>query len=105
MGNVKWTLDAYVFQKEIERIYNEHYSNANDQSIHDFYNAVIRRIIRYANFRSAEVVRCKDCKHWSIETGWCEAHSHFFNDGMCWDIFCENDFCSYGERKDNEGNP
>ena len=50
---------------------------------------------------AVEVVRCKDCKHWNEETGFCDEHSHFFNDGMCWDMFNENDYCSYGERKDN----
>lgn len=45
------------------------------------------------------LVRCKDCKHWDEETGFCDEHSHFFNDGMCWDAFDEDDFCSYGERR------
>ena len=48
-----------------------------------------------------EVVRCKDCKYWHEEIGWCDENSHFFNDGMNWDIFEADDFCSYGERKDN----
>ena len=40
-----------------------------------------------------EVVRCKDCKAYDKEVGYCEAMG----------FTCEaNDFCSYGERKDNE---
>ena len=55
------------------------------------------------------VVRCKDCKHWHEETGWCDQHSWFIEeDGEpChpwesnnWKMLNEDDFCSYGERKD-----
>ena len=60
-----------------------------------------------------QVVRCKDCKHWHEETGWCDHHSHFIdsNGGAChpwesidWKMLDEDDFCSYGERKDNDQN-
>ena len=56
----------------------------------------------------APVVRCKDCKHWHKETGWCYHHSHFVDEkgGAChpwessnWAAFNEDDFCSMGERK------
>jgi hypothetical protein len=40
------------------------------------------------------VVRCKDCTEWDENE--CEC-SH-------WCGFKENDFCSYGERKANNGN-
>jgi hypothetical protein len=60
-----------------------------------------------------DVVRCKDCKHWHEETGWCYHHSHFVDsDGAAchpwesndWKMLNADDFCSYGERKDNEAN-
>lgn len=60
---------------------------------------------------AVEVVRCKDCKHWHKETGWCAEHSSFINERgvFChpwesanWKMFDDNDFCSYGERKENE---
>lgn len=47
-----------------------------------------------------EVVRCKDCKH--LDKGendsesWCECTAHF---GKYFAVN-EDDFCSYGERKD-----
>ena len=59
---------------------------------------------------AVEVVRCKDCKHWHEETGWCNHHSHFIGDKgeAChpwesndWKMLNHDDFCSYGERKDN----
>ena len=44
-------------------------------------------------------VRCKECKCRHEETGFCEEHSRFDSFGMDWNMFAEDDFCSYGERK------
>lgn len=48
------------------------------------------------------VVRCKDCKFFATEAvdedGWCENPNGLDN------IAKQTDFCSYGERKDGEGN-
>ena len=49
---------------------------------------------------AVEVVRCKDCKYWHEEIAWCDQHSHFDKDE--WNMFDKDDFCSWGERKDNE---
>lgn len=58
-----------------------------------------------------EVVRCKDCKHWHEETGWCNHHSHFVNtegeachpwESPEWKMLHADDFCSYGERRADE---
>ena len=60
---------------------------------------------------AVEVVRCKHCKHWHEETGWCNHHSYFVdsNGEACspwespdWKMLNAEDFCSYGERKYNE---
>ena len=57
------------------------------------------------------VVHCKECKNWHKDTCWCDKHSHFIDsDGeFChpwessnWKMFDENDFCSDGERRENE---
>ena len=56
-----------------------------------------------------EVVRCKNCKHWHEDTGWCYHHSHFMGDKgeFChpwesanWKMFDGDDYCSDGERKE-----
>lgn len=39
-----------------------------------------------------EVVRCKDCIHWSDEFHWCN-----IRDSYGWD-YKPDDYCSYGER-------
>ena len=49
---------------------------------------------------AVEVVRCRDCKHWDSETWFCDNHSTFGHHGLEWNMFSEDDFCSYGERKD-----
>lgn len=49
----------------------------------------------FADVQSADVapvVRCKDCTEWDEISSEC---SHWYG-------FRENDFCSYGERKDGE---
>lgn len=58
------------------------------------------------------VVRCKDCKHYHAELGWCDEHSHFIDEDseFCyphesteWKMFYADYFCADGERKDGEG--
>lgn len=46
-----------------------------------------------------EVVRCRDCRHWNPETGFCNLNSHFSMYGLDWDMFNDDDFCSLGERR------
>lgn len=43
-----------------------------------------------------QVVRCKDCKWWDSED-----HECTVRDSYGWD-YKPTDYCSYGERKDNE---
>ena len=48
---------------------------------------------------AVELVLCKDCKHYDKESFWCEMNG---NDRSKWFSWYEDDFCSYGEREDNE---
>jgi len=46
----------------------------------------------------AEVVSCKDCKHWKdVDTNWCTEHVKLCNIGTY--AVGENGYCVYGERK------
>ena len=56
---------------------------------------------KWHNVEYAPVVRCKDCKHWEKETGSCTEHPTYYDHGIDWYIYDEDDFCSCGERKDN----
>ena len=51
---------------------------------------------------AVEVVRCKDCKHWHKDTVFCGYMSYGeASERVNW---YADDFCSYGERKEGNGN-
>ena len=53
---------------------------------------------------AVEVVRCKDCVHWAFfveESCMGECHNMLKDDGIYKTMY-DCDFCSEGERKDNE---
>lgn len=60
---------------------------------------------------TVEVLRCRDCKYWGDEDGIlqdsdgemfarCKAHNHLVDGRHTGWCPSENDFCSYGERKE-----
>lgn len=53
---------------------------------------------------AVEVVRCKDCKHWThVEDGMGDCTNRRFHlDGHVDPTMKADDFCSCGERKDND---
>ena len=72
--------------------------------------AVMDKVVK-SSFDVEVVVRCRECKLWHEETGFCEKNSYFVDgDGVCcspadspnWTMFNPDDFCSYGERKEGE---
>lgn len=76
--------------------------------IEDFYNAIRRA----PAVDAVEVVRCLDCKYWGDEEGIaegrdfryarCNVHNHFrYGEHIGW---CpkEDDFCSFGERREED---
>lgn len=68
------------------------------------YIATKEEIARMPTVDAVEVVRCKNCKKWNEKTGVCEEFtSHRLpSGGRVAFITRENDFCSYGERRDSE---
>ena len=54
-----------------------------------------RALLKLPTVDAVEVVRCKDCKHWTM--GYCNHFAYYGYEPMT----SEDDFCSYGERKDN----
>ena len=49
---------------------------------------------------AVEVVRCKDCKHYDKDALWCNINSYQFGEQN--PNWYEDDFCSYGERREGE---
>ena len=77
------------------------------------WNGLIGLIEKAPTIDAVPVVRCRECKHWHEETGFCEKNSYFVDgDGVCcspadspnWTMFDPDDFCSYGERKEGADN-
>lgn len=70
----------------------------------DIYPVCIRRAIERApSVDAVEVVRCKDCAHKSTWYEELEYGHAIYICGLSGMIIVEdNDFCSYGERKENE---
>ena len=70
------------------------------------YKASVKRVLIQAPEADVvEVVRCKDCEHWKdtspdtvTEDHWGECRKPLGDYRFC--ETAENDFCSYGERKD-----
>ena len=60
-------------------------------------NGMIKALKEAPTVDAVEVVRCKDCKHWSM--GYCNNFAYYSYEPMT----NEDDFCSYGERK-GDGN-
>ena len=56
METERWVADARELLIEIERIYDDHYSNCYDQCVHDIFNAMRRIVRRNAKFQAVEVV-------------------------------------------------
>ena len=62
-------------------------------------NEFVNLVKKIESGQLVEVVRCKDCRHWDEETGWCNQNSEFDDHDMDWNIYNDDDFCSYGERR------
>ena len=105
MANEKRLIDANALCRDIEkRICEPCKADGKD------YHEVVCRVCWVDDMRieieaaptvdAVEVVRCKDCKQWRRNSGIAESpNGHCF----CHDIETNgHDFCSYGERKDNE---
>jgi hypothetical protein len=63
----------------------------------------IENFLEYNTVDAVEVVRCKDCVHWYETEGVC---LKIYSDGAvspyAWQDRNPDDYCSYGERKDND---
>jgi diphthamide biosynthesis methyltransferase len=50
----KYLVDAREFLEELDRIYEDHYKNCYDKTVHDIFNAVRKRIKRYSRYHVLE---------------------------------------------------
>lgn len=59
-----------------------------------------RKDERLRGLNGIDIVRCKDCKYWHSNTEYCDQFSHK-SAGIA-QRMPPDDFCSYGERRDDE---
>jgi hypothetical protein len=52
-------IERKALLEEIEKVYNDHYAQAYDQTIHDLFNAVCRRIRRAPAVRAVDAAQYK----------------------------------------------
>ena len=87
MANKKRLIDANALIEE-----------ANAEGAYGYVDAF--QIANASTVDAVEVVRCRDCKHWHKETLFCDYMPYGeVQERVNW---YADDFCSYGERKDNE---
>lgn len=88
---------------DIEQVY------CSDCEEKDVCEKVICDVKEIPTIDAVLVVRCRECKHYHADTGWCDQLSYFqTSDGepcspaesMDWKMFQENDYCSMGQRKE-----
>ena len=87
MANEKRLIDANALIEE-----------ANAEGAYGYVD--VFQIANASTVDAVEVVRCRDCKHYHKETLFCDYMPYGeAQERVNW---YADDFCSYGERKDNE---
>lgn len=96
--------------REISRVYNEHYKDCKHQEVHDFYRATMRRFrTAYQKncVRVIPTIYCRECRFWKPygSKGTRNAEGPLEWEGGCmkWrGRHLESDFCSYGRIREDE---
>ena len=89
MANEKRLIDANALIEE-----------ANAEGAYGYVDAF--QIANAPTVDAVEVVRCRECKHWHKETLFCDYMPYGeAQERVNW---YADDFCSYGKRKDSDGN-
>lgn len=92
-----------VYIDSVEQALNKAYGEGNPLRIGRFLKNV-------SAIDAVEVVRCKDCKYWGDEDGisekdgirfaWCNIHNHCMHGEYIGWCPKEDDFCSFGGRRE-----
>lgn len=99
MANERRLIDANALWEEIDRIYSKHFAKSREPFVIDTFKAMFKRIKNAPTVDAVEVIRCKDCKR----SGTDDCIFHIKGEPADEELLqkLDNDFCSYGERKDN----
>ena len=92
MTNVR-LIDANALEAAITVDYYEHFTQCHDTDQIALIDMVRDDIGNAPTVDAVPVVRCKDCKYWTM--GYCNHFAYYDYEPMT----NEDDFCSYGERR------
>lgn len=92
MASEKLLIDATPLVEDLELL-----AKHEDSLRQSVILGVVHKIKTQSSIDAVEVVRCKDCKHLydAMDDYCCMSHKGLVK-------ICENSFCSYGERKDDD---
>lgn len=96
-------IDADALMRIYQEVLCPHVSCADCSLLTNDGNCRFETMIREAlAIDAVSIVRCRDCKYWHKETLFCDYMPYVeAQDRVNW---YADDFCSYGERKDGDGN-
>ena len=93
MANEKRLIDANAIEAKIEKSFRNLIANQSRPDLAAALSYVGDLIIEAPTVDALEVVRCKDCKHCSVDTMFGSCWCHGFSVKL-------DHFCSYGERRE-----
>ncbi len=103
-------MTEYIDKQKSIRAINQ-YCNESDNGPLALYTGIQiaqRIIFEQPAADVVEVVRCRECKHYSHNGSWCDIFSKFIDDdgnpyepseSPNWIVFGDDDYCSHGERR------
>ena len=92
--------DEYIRREDALRAVQRQRGANRSPAQNEMLNRIKTDIIRAPAAEVAPVVRCKDCQNWKRNVGLTDSPN-----GHCFEHDIDTngrDFCSYGERKDND---
>ena len=91
MADEKRLIDANAFWESVSTDYWEHFTQCHTTDQIDLMEMIEENLAEQPTVDAVKVVRCKDCTRYN-------GHRYCRYTEL---IVLDNDFCSYGERKDN----
>ena len=96
--------------KALEVVFDQGLAHPNAYHLKNYATLILREA---PTVDAVEVVRCRDCKYWGDESGKlqrsdgvlfarCKVHNYLIDGRHTGWCPTENDFCSYGERKEGD---
>ena len=98
--------------RALEIVHDQGIAHPNAHHLTNYATLILREA---PTVDAVEVVRCRDCEYWGDESGKlqrsdgvlfarCKVHNYLIDGRHTGWCPTENDFCSYGERKEGDGN-